>query len=345
MTKLVGDLGPGPLLVTGTAGWLGRALVDTLSRGVPPEQVRGLVLPGEGADLAGLQRVEGDIREPESLGSFVRDAEGGVLFQLAGVIHPRRSADFQAVNTRGTTNVLEAARAAGVRRAVVMSSNSPLGNNPHPDHLFDEASPYHPYMGYGRSKMLMEQEVARLRDEGGMEIVVIRAPWFYGPFQPPRQTRFFHMIRDGKAPIVGGGENRRSMAYMDNLVQGLLLAAVRPEAVGETFWIADERPYTMNEIVDTVERLLETEFGVTCRHRRMRLPGVASEVAGVADRLIQAAGFYQQELHVLSEMNKTIACSVEKARRVLGYAPTVALEEGMRRSLTWLVERGVRLDD
>jgi nucleoside-diphosphate-sugar epimerase len=99
----------------------------------------------------------------------------------------------------------------------------------------------------------------------------------------------------------------------------------------------------MNEIVDTVERLLEEEFDVPCRHKRLRLPGVASEVAGVADRFIQAAGHYQQELHVLSEMNKTIACSVEKAQRVLGYAPEVALEEGMRRSLRWLVEQGVDL--
>jgi nucleoside-diphosphate-sugar epimerase len=247
------------------------------------------------------------------------------------------------VNALGTRNVLEAARRAGVRRVVVMSSNSPLGTNPHPDHLFDEASPYRPYMGYGRSKMLMEQEVAGFRRQGGPDTVVVRAPWFYGPFQPPRQTRFFQMIRDGKAPIVGGGENLRSMAYMDNLVQGLLLAATRSEAVGETFWIADERPYSMNEIVDTVERLLETEFGVPCRHGRMRLPGVAAEVAGVLDRLIQGMGFYQQEIHVLSEMNKTIACSVEKAKRMLGYAPWVALEEGMRRSLAWLEEQGVDL--
>ena len=341
--SLVEGMRTAPVLVTGTAGWLGRALVDTLTRGDGTRQLRGLVLPGEGMDLTGIQRVEGDVRSPESLSPFFQDAQGGILFHLAGVIHPRRSADFEAVNTAGTRHVLEAARRAGVRRAVVMSSNSPLGTNPHPDHLFDETSPHRPYMGYGRSKMLMEQEVARVRDKGALETVVIRAPWFYGPFQPPRQTRFFHMIRDGKAPIVGGGENRRSMAYMDNLVQGLLLGAVRAEAVGGTFWIADERPYTMNEIVDTVERLLEHEFGVPCRHKRMRLPGIFSDVAGVADRLIQAAGFYQQEIHVLSEMNKTIACSVDKARRVLGYAPEVALEEGMRRSLAWLVGQGVDL--
>ena len=104
-------------------------------------------------------------------------------------------------------NILAAAERSGVRRAVIMSSNSPLGCNPHPDHLFDERSPYHPYMNYGRSKMMMEQAVQSFSDGSNMEIVIIRAPWFYGPFQPPRQKLFFEMVRDGKAPIVGGGEN------------------------------------------------------------------------------------------------------------------------------------------
>ena len=95
----------------------------------------------------------------------------------------------------------------------------------------------------------------------------------------------------------------------------------------------------MNEIVDTIERLLETEFGQKCSHKRIRLPGFASEVAFVADALLQRLGLYQQKIHVLSEMNKTIACSVEKAKRELGYRPTIALEEGMRRSLAEVFSR------
>jgi len=127
------------------------------------------------------------------------------------------------------------------------------------------------------------------------------------------------------------------MAYLTNLAQGLILAAATPRATGQTYWVADERPYSMNEIIDTIERLLETEFGQTCAHKRMRLPGLASEVALMIDATLQAAGLYHQKIHVLSEMNKTIACSVDKAKRELGYAPSVALEEGMRRSLRdWL---------
>jgi nucleoside-diphosphate-sugar epimerase len=188
-------------------------------------------------------------------------------------------------------------------------------------------------MNYGRSKMLMELAIHRAQQAGRLETTIIRPPWFYGPFQPARQTLFFEMVRDGKAPIVGSGENLRSMAYVENICQGLLLAAVSPQANGRTYWIADERPYTMNEIIDTIERLLENEFGQTCAHRRMRLPGVASEVAWAIDYTLQSLGLYNQKIHVLSEMNKSIACSVERAQRELGYRPTISLEEGMRRSL------------
>jgi len=96
----------------------------------------------------------------------------------------------------------------------------------------------------------------------------------------------------------------------------------------------------MNEIVDTVEDLLEHEFGLPVAHDRMRLPSLASEVALVVDAALQRAGLYQQKIHVLGEMNKTIACSVSKAREALGYRPGVELREGMRRSIAWCLDQG-----
>jgi nucleoside-diphosphate-sugar epimerase len=346
-------------LVTGAAGWLGSRLVGALVHGLPecdwmprlnPQlRVRCLVLPGEDAtlieELGGrVEIVRGDITRAEDCARLCESAAGAVLFHVAGIIHPGRRAEFYSVNVGGTRNVLEAAIAAGVSRAVVMSSNSPCGTNPHPDHVFDEASPYRPYMHYGRSKMLMEQAVADYGQAGKIETVTIRAPWFYGPNQPPRQSLFFRMIRDGKGPIVDGGGNRRSMAYVDNLCQGLILAAAVEAARGRTYWIADAQPYSMSEIIDTVERLLETEFAQKCVHKRMRLPGAVSDVAWVADKMLQSVGLYHQKIHVLSEMNKTIACSVEKARAELGYRPVVALEEGMRRSLKWVWQKQGGLD-
>jgi nucleoside-diphosphate-sugar epimerase len=342
-------------LVTGATGWLGSRLVESLACGLPEHdalrearpdlRIRCLALPGQ--DPAALRKtsermeiVTGDVRNAADCARFCAGAKGAVLFHTAGMIHPRRVREFYEINRDGTVNLLDAAIGAGARRAVVVSSNSPCGCNPHPDHLFDELSPYHPYMNYGRSKM--EMELAVQQRAGKIETVLVRAPWFYGPNQPPRQTLFFRMIRDGKAPVVGGGRNLRSMAYVDNLCQGLLLAATVGRAAGQVYWVADRRPYSMNEVMDTVERLLETEFGQKCAHQRMRLPGLASEVACVMDSALQSLGLYHQKIHVLSEMNKTIACSVAKAEKELGYRPSVELEEGMRRSLRWCQEKGIR---
>jgi len=341
------------ILVTGAAGWLGSRLVESLVRGLPEHEalktpstdlhIRCLLLPGQDAGFLRklsdrIEIVTGDIRDPADCVEFCAGAKDAILFHTAGIIHPRRVAEFYAINLDGTKHLLDAAIKAGVRRAVVVSSNSPCGCNPHPDQLFDELSPYRPYMHYGRSKMQMELTVRERAEK--IETVLIRAPWFYGPNQPPRQTLFFQMIRDGKAPIVGSGGNLRSMAYVDNLCQGLILAAITERANGQVYWIADQRPYSMNEVIDTIERLLEKEFGHACKHKRMRLPGFASEIAWLADKALQGLGMYHQKIHVLSEMNKTIACSVARAERELGYMPTVALEEGMRRSLKWCAENG-----
>ena len=350
------DFGADQVLVTGAAGWLGRGLLHALVNGLPDVEalkdpqpglkIRGMELPEVDTSQAEaisdrIQMVQGDVRNPAHCRTFCEGAGGTTLFHLVGLIHPRRVRQYYEVNVDGTRNILQAAVEAGVRRVLVMSSNSPCGCNSSRERRFDEASPYHPYMNYGRSKMRMEQLVHDVQATGQIETVIIRAAWFYGPFQPPRQTLFFEMIRDGKAPIVGGGENLRSMSYIENLAQGLILAAMKPEANGQTYWIADERPYTMNEIMDTVERLLEAEFKQDCAHKRMRLPGLASKVAWLIDGMIQGLGRYHQKIHVLSEMNKTIACSVDKAKAELGYQPAVELEEGMRRSLKWCVENGL----
>lgn len=342
------ELGTNKVLITGAAGWLGLNLVEVLTQGIKDHPV--LANGFKGIDVRCLlleeqdekelldifpkaEIVRGNVCSNGDCAKLCAGMEGAYLFHVAGIIHPRKVKDLYDVNVEGTRNLLRAASDAGVKRAVIMSSNSPCGCNPHRDHLFDEDSPYHPYMNYGRSKMEMEKVVHGFQEKEKIETVIIRAPWFYGPHQPPRQKLFFEMIRDGKGPIVGNGENLRSMAFCENLAQGLILGAMTEAANGKVYWIADERPYSMNEIMDTVERLLEKEFGQECKHKRMKLPGLAAEVAWLIDKSLQTIGMYHQKIHVLSEMNKTIACTVDRAKQELGYRPLVSLEEGMRRSL------------
>jgi nucleoside-diphosphate-sugar epimerase len=319
----------------------GLSEVPDLSAPLAEREVRCLVLKGSDTrELSSfspkVRVVEGDLAEPQSLERFVAGARGATLFHVAGIIHPTQGTkQFYTVNVEGTRRLLELAKREGVRRFVHVSSNSPIGTNPNPNHQFDESSPYNPYMKYGHSKMLAE-ELVNAAGKEGLETVIIRPPWFYGPRQPDRQRLFFEMIQTGKVPLVGNGENKRSMAYVDNICQGLLRCERVEAARGGTYWIADERPYSMNEIIDTIERVLERDFGLQVAHKRVRLPGVISEVAWLVDKTLQSLGLYHQKIHVLSEMNKSIACSIERARRELGYRPQIALEEGMRRSIASL---------
>jgi nucleoside-diphosphate-sugar epimerase len=333
--------------VTGAPGWLGNRLVRGLVTGLEdlPElprtqRVRCLVLPGfdvgELRALPNIECINGDITRPETLRGRMDGCD--TVIHAAGLIHPKRIQELYAVNTNGVRNVLEEAMRVGVHRFVFVSSNSPAGTNPSRDALFTEDMPFNPYKHYGRSKMHAEQIVNEAHRSGRIEAVIIRPCWFYGPGQPPRQSEFFKMIKAGRPPLFGDGENLRSMSYIDHVVQGLILAATVPRAAGQTYWIADERPYTTREIYETVARLL----GVR-ELAYLKIPNVACTLFEGADTLLQALGRYHTKVHVAGEMNKDIACSIEKAKRELGFRPVVDLREGMRRSIAWCRERGMEI--
>ncbi|MBN2623306.1 MAG: NAD(P)-dependent oxidoreductase [Acidimicrobiales bacterium] len=336
------------VVVTGASGWLGQNLVRTLV--TQRERVRCLVpVDDHAAPLALLSpavEVEvGDVRDPATVDRLF-DGVGAesTVFHAAAVIHPVTSTrEFFDVNVGGTQNVVDRARRSGAARFVHVSSNSPFGVNPTPQDVFTEGSPYNPYLGYGKSKYEAEQIVQRAHDRGDLPTVMVRAPWFYGPYQPPRQSQFFRTIRRGRFPLVGDGTQRRSMAYTDNLVQGLLRAEVADKAPGNAYWIADAEPYELREILATVRRALVAEGLPTSGPDQVRLPRVAARMAEKADEILQARGRYVQPLHVLGELNHTIACDISRARDELGYEPTIGLEDGMRASIRWCLEHGEQL--
>ena len=335
-------------VVTGASGWLGQNLMRALVG--RRDRVRCLVPSDDAAAPLALlsptvETVVGDVRDPATVDRlFEGVGADAAVFHAAAVIHPQRSTrEFFDVNVGGTQNMVDRARRSGAARFVHVSSNSPFGINPTPDHVFTEDSPYNPYLGYGQSKYEAEQIVQKAGDRGDLAAVMVRAPWFYGPYQPSRQSQFFRSIRKGMFPRVGDGTQRRSMAYTDNLVQGLLRAEVADKAPGNAYWVADERPYELREILATVRRALAAEGLATSGPDALPLPRIAARAAEQADTLLQKRGRYLQPLHVLGELNHTIACDITRAREELGYQPTVALEEGMRNSIRWCLEHGEQL--
>ena len=341
---------PNVTVVTGAAGWLGQALVARLAAEPGRERLRLLVrtiaeeafLAEQLAGRSGVEIVVGDVARADTARRLLHDVGDDVfVLHTAGIIHPRRMREFVEVNTHGTRHIADAALDHGVRRMVHVSSNSPFGTNPDPLDVFRADEPYNPYLGYGRSKMHAELAVLDAHRRG-LDAVIVRPPWFYGPYQPARQTSFFRLVRRGKFPVIGAGDQRRSMVFVENLVDGLLAASRTPGVGGRGYWIADARPYTVAEIVETVGRALTAEgFDVT--PNSTRLPQLAARLAEAGDRMLQSIGVYQQQLHVLGEMGHTIACDISAASTDLGYTPTVELLEGMRRSIRWCIDRGLEL--
>lgn len=322
-------------LVTGAPGWLGTRLVEGLRQ--LGFEVRCLVLPGVDATTleATAEVVRGDLGDPASLHGVAQGCD--VVFHAGGIIHPPalNVSRLRRVNFGGTQAVLAEAVRSGASRFMFVSSNSAVGCNRSRDVLMNEYTLERPYMSYGKSKFDAEQAVNEAFVTGLIDTTIVRPCWFYGPGQPERQTRLMNMIIAGKVPMFGDGLNLRSMTNVDSLCDALIKASSSSAAVGECYWIADEHPYTTLHVYQTIAELLGVEL------RTSNLPAAASGMSAMGDRVLQALGVYQMEIHVAGEMYKDIACRVSKAQKDLGWTPPGDLREGMSLSVEWARERGL----
>ena len=162
----------------------------------------------------------------------------------------------------------------------------------------------------------------------GIDITIIRPPWFYGENMPQRQIVFYKMVISGKFPIIGDGLNVRSLANVKNICQGIFLASVKKISKGKIYWIADENNLNMLEIIGIIKKVFKNEFNMKTRKNFIKIPYFFGQIFELMDFFLQKIGIYSQKIHVLSELNKNIACDISLAKKELNYKPKIDLYDG-----------------
>jgi len=318
--------------LTGATGYTGgRLLAALVQRG---DIVSALVRPtSAGPRAVGARWVEGDLLDTRALDRLVEGAEAVVhaaaVYRTAG--HP--DAYYREVNVAGTEGLLEAAARAGVRRFVHTSTVGVHGDIETPP--ADEAAPIRPGDIYQATKAEAEARALDFHRRRGLPVTVVRPGAIYGPGET-RLLKLFRAIARGRYAIVGSGRAYYHPVYIDDLVAGFLLALERQEAVGEAFIVAGPRYVTQSELAAVIAR--HTAGRVLPFH----VPAAPLRWAAALCELICVPFGLEPPLHRrrVEFWTKSRAFSIEKARRLLGYAPAVDLEEGVARTAAWYRQAG-----
>lgn len=243
------------IAVTGASGFVGRRLLARLlSDGSP-----ALALSRRGTGVAGVRDVVvADYRDVPVLARTLSGIDS--LVHLAGRAHQGvRESDsaqrFRAANVETTLAVARACIEAGVRRFVLVSSIGVNGNRTH-ERPFAAADTPHPVEPYAVSKWEAERELAALLRGSAVEYVVLRPPLVYGPGCPGNFASLLGFVANAPVVPLGGLHALRSLIYVDNLVDALLVAARHPGLSGNTFLLADGRDISVGEVVRELAAVL-----------------------------------------------------------------------------------------
>jgi nucleoside-diphosphate-sugar epimerase len=310
--------------LTGATGYTGsRVLAALLARG---DTVAALARPTSHGPRAGDVRwVEGDLADARALDLLVEGAEAVVhvaaVYRTAG--HP--DAYYREVNVAGTERLLEAATRFGVRRFVHTSTVGVHGDIANPP--ADETAPIAPGDVYQATKAEAEALALDFHRRRGLPVTVVRPAAIYGPGET-RLLKLFRAIARGRYAIVGSGRAFYHPVFIDDLVAGFLLALDRREAVGEAFIVAGPRYVTQSQLALVIAR------HTGGRVLPFRIPAAPLRWAAALCELACIPFGIEPPLHRrrVAFWTKSRAFSIEKARRMLGYAPAVDLDEGVART-------------
>lgn len=333
-------------LVTGATGLLGSHIVEQLRKRNMP--VRVLVRRGSNRswlETQDVEFVEGDVTDPASLASACEGCDA-VYHSAARVGDWGPWEEFQRITIDGTRNILEASIAAGVRRFMHVSSISVYGyhtNDITVDETFDLGYKMYRWAYYTRSKVEAERIVWEASRQKRIEVTVIRPAWIYGERDRTTIARLYNMIRQGKAKILGAGDNRLNVVYAGNIAEAAIRAAEMPEAVGEAFNCSNDGVITQQQYFD----LLAKAIGAPPVQRKVPYrvaynAGFVLECIGHLFRLRKPPFVTRYAVWL---MGRRSYFSAEKARRELDWKPTVTYEVGIPNTVRWYEREVLRSAD
>ena len=309
------------VLVTGAAGFIGSHLMDALVARGDRVYAFDNFATGRRENIAHLRGkvecIEASLLDREAVASACRNVE--IIFHQAALPSVPRSVQdprtSHLTNTDGTFELLEAARAAGVRRILYAASSSAYGNQPGFPRL--ETMRPQPLSPYAVQKLTGELYMASYAAVYGMETVSLRYFNIFGPRQMADSPysgvmpKFILQIQRGERPtIFGDGEQGRDFTYVENVVRANILASEAPAAQvsGRVFNIATGKRHTLNETYRAIASLLKTEIK----------PQYGPERPGDV---------------------KDSAASIAAAHQAFGYVPLPDFYEGLRRTVEWYQTR------
>ena len=309
------------VLVTGADGFIGSHVVERLI--ADGSRVRAFCLYNSRGSWGWLDDLDADVRErlDVRLGDirdarFVEAATEGVevVLHLAALIAVPYSyvapESFIDTNVRGTLNVLEAARRAGVRRFVQVSTSEVYGT---PESLpIRETHPIQAQSPYAASKAAADQLALSFWRSFGLPVVVLRPFNTYGPRQSARAVlpTILRQLLAGRSEVrLGRLDPRRDLTYVGDTVDGLVRAASAPDIDGETIQLGSGRAESVGELLEMAAGILGVDARAVLEDARLRPD--ASEVL-------------------------VLQSDPTKARELLEWEPRTSLEDGIRATVDWL---------
>jgi nucleoside-diphosphate-sugar epimerase len=316
-------------LVTGGTGFIGSHLTEALIR----RGVHVRCLFRKTSDLKWLKGLpiefaHGDCNDKSSLGEAVRGVDW--VFHLAGVTKAIKKETYFEVNGSGTENLIHACLENNPRlkKFIYISSQAAAGPSQN-GRSKRESDSCEPVSFYGRSKRAGEESVLIHAHE--LPVLIIRPSAVYGP-RDKDIFAFFKCLSRRIKPCPTGRQQHISLCYVQDIVQGILLAVETETKSGEIFFLSDGNDYRMVEIGDIVAQAMGiTAFRIHVPKRMILGIACFSEYLSKLFR----RPFLLNKDKAEEMINKDWVCDITKAKSLLGFKPRVPLSEGARLAFEW----------